>query len=43
MLMATKKESRNNVIPPTNTDQKEKELSPKEVKDSIILIIPTTS
>ncbi|NWZ21792.1 CFA36 protein, partial [Asarcornis scutulata] len=30
MLMATKKESRNNVIPPTNTDQKEKELSPKE-------------
>ncbi|CAM9855278.1 unnamed protein product [Bubo scandiacus] len=30
MLMATKKESRNNVPLPTNTDQKEEESSPKE-------------
>ncbi|NXT26957.1 CFA36 protein, partial [Syrrhaptes paradoxus] len=30
MLMATKKESRNNVLLPTNTDQKEDESSPKE-------------
>ncbi|XP_067149128.1 cilia- and flagella-associated protein 36 [Apteryx mantelli] len=30
MLMATKKESRNNVLSPTSTDQKNEELSPKE-------------
>lgn len=40
--MATKKESRNNVLLPMNTDQKEEESSPKEVKDSNILIILLT-
>ncbi|NXX22202.1 CFA36 protein, partial [Podargus strigoides] len=34
MLMATKKESKNNVLLPTNTDQKEEESSPKAEESS---------
>lgn len=39
--MATKKESRNNVLLPMNTDQKEEEPSPTEVRDSNVLVILT--
>jgi len=37
--MAAKKESRSNVLLPTNTGQKEEESHPEEVKDSNVLII----